>query len=333
MPFLTETGTIGIVDIAHGTAWDTGIPADPGVYDLGVGDLHDVYAAAQMPNDAGTVSLDGQPVQHHGTAVVDGRPVYPTAPDGWRQISLPVWRGYDDDRGCYVDVPVWEYAPDTWIRPRLVASGLMTCYGKPGDAENGEYLTVAHHPWLWPHGVPQWVKGQSTTVLDLLAHASGQPRPGSYVSFSLSYTKLPRGSDAEEMERLAPFLDAARAEVATSLRRWNSHLPDSTVDDIAEALNNNTPATHSMVDALEEAHRRIPYGERNSVHGSDTLATLNAVKALAVADQAAREEKPGYPWVAAHAIANERLGITPGWWPNPHMWPVPDSTTPSMSAT
>jgi hypothetical protein len=114
VPHLTDTGTIGVVDIARGTAWDTGVDADPCVSDLGLLPEDEAYAAANMPPGAqGTVRVDGEPAQVAGTAVRGGRVVQPSKPRGWRQVVLPTWRGYDPDARWYTEVPSSVYRPDT----------------------------------------------------------------------------------------------------------------------------------------------------------------------------------------------------------------------------
>jgi hypothetical protein len=132
IPFLTDNCTIGVVDIADGTAWETGVAIDERVEAFGLGHPGDVYAAT-TPGTQGTVTFDGEPVQKDGAAVVRRggvlQPVQPAAPAGWRQIPLPTWRGYDPDADRYVEVPTHEYRPTSWIRPTLVACHLMTCYG------------------------------------------------------------------------------------------------------------------------------------------------------------------------------------------------------------
>lgn len=157
VPCLTDKGTLGVLDIAKGTAWDTGVEAPEEVADLGLEE--GVYAAANGAE--GTVYIDGKPVQHAGTAVVDGKVVPPKMPAGWRQIALPTWRGYEGT-SPYRPIPTTEFNSEQWVKPLLAASGLMTCYGEPGDPKAGEALTRTFG-WhkgernAWPNGVPDWI--------------------------------------------------------------------------------------------------------------------------------------------------------------------------------
>lgn len=216
LPCLTPEGTLGVVDISRGTAWDTGVEADPGVEDLGLADH--VYAAANMPDGGGPAAFDGEVVQAQGTAVVDGRIVPPSMPDGWKQILLPTWHGYRGDGRS--KVPVELYKPETWIRPKLAAAGLMTCYGRPGKPEDGRYLTSAlWHESAWPHGVPEWVEGSSVTVLDTVAGALGMTIIATRHVESLPKLRWPRGTDEEELERLRPFVEVWREKTAAGLRK------------------------------------------------------------------------------------------------------------------
>lgn len=214
LPCLTPGGTLGVLDIAAGTAWETGVAAAEDAETLGTSNA--VYAAASMaPGADGTVRIDRVPVQHDGTAVVDGEVVPPSMPEGWRQILLPTWRGYEGDG--HARVPVALYRPENWIEPRRVAAGLMTCYGKPGDPERGRWLDrCVGWEGSWPHGVPPWIDGQSVTVLDRIADARYRYRPEN--SPWLVRTQLVRGSDQEECWRLLPLIAAARHRAVRDLR-------------------------------------------------------------------------------------------------------------------
>jgi hypothetical protein len=192
LPCLTDVGTIGILDIARGTAWDTGVVADTGVADLGVDDA--VYAGAN--GIAGDVRIDGDLVQRDGAT--PGSPL--RMPAGWRQIALPTWRAGDV-------VPA-DYRPDQWIRPRLVTAGLMTCYGSLGAVEDGDYLMQAHG-WdaRWPWGVPEWIDGVSVSVVDWIAKA-GRGRA----------TCRPRGTEAEESAAVAAAYPSLLAAITKAMR-------------------------------------------------------------------------------------------------------------------
>lgn len=196
LPCLTDTGTIGILNIADGIAWDTGEVAHPGCVDLGL--EADVYAAAQTPQ--GDVRFDGELVQRAGAAVVDGQVIPPRMPAGWRQIALPTWRGYGGRSPRY-DVPETEFPPERWIRPRLVAQGLMTCYGHPGKVADAPPLAKTH-TWdrIWPQGIPPWIEGTSVTLVD--AMVGGLDCVG-------GQTWLPRASQEEETRRVERAVVAA----------------------------------------------------------------------------------------------------------------------------
>jgi len=125
VPCRTATGTIGVLDIAHGTAWDTTIACPVEAKDLGLVD--EVHADAT--GCGGTVVFDGEVVQKDGTAVIDGKMIFPSMPPNWQQIAIPTWRGYKGDG--HHTVPSELYTQDV-PTPRLAAYGLMTIYGKPG---------------------------------------------------------------------------------------------------------------------------------------------------------------------------------------------------------
>lgn len=126
IPCLTDDGNLGVLNIASGTAWDSTVPAPEGTEDLGL--VEEVYAAAN--GNAGTVRFDGEVVQTEGTAVEDGEILRPQMPPGWKQIALPTWRGYKGDGRDLVPEEVYKENP---LRPKLVAYGLQTCYGRRGD--------------------------------------------------------------------------------------------------------------------------------------------------------------------------------------------------------
>lgn len=206
LPFRTDMGTIGIVDTTLGTAWDTTIPAGPEVSALGLPPLDGVHAVT-------------------GTRSRGGTSAAPTAPPGWRQIAPREWWGW----GEWGEVPVAEYQPETWVEPRLVRTGLMTCYGRPGadlvspwlDDGSEEWKATLEPPriqsagaweYMWPHGVPGWLRDcRSVTVLDVIAwrHAGRGPKPLGWA----------RGTDAEEAERLRPLLTVWRETTAVGLHR------------------------------------------------------------------------------------------------------------------
>jgi hypothetical protein len=289
LPYLTDVGAVGIVDIAQGMAWDTGVTAVAEVADLGLHDPGKAYAAAAMAPGAAaaTVRFDGVPVQHAGTAVVDGQVIPPSAPAGWRQILL----GFQGYGGSLNDltVPTAMFAPATWIRPRLVAAGLMTCYGTPGEAvpEPGEdedgrpNLAPDGQPWLylayggesaWPHGLPAWVHGRSVTVLDRLVdehHSYGE------YAWHPRRTRLARGEEQVERDRIRIVVTLARAEIAAG--RW----PE-----------------------VKARDRDRPRWQHD-----------NAVRALDRAEEALASRDPGAAWDAADALARGRVieAVHPLW--------------------
>lgn len=229
VPCLTPDGTVGILDLARGTAWDTGIVAP----ELEPEDLHGaVYAAANMPSGGGPVRIDGELVQADGTHVEDGRPVPPTMPADWRQVLLPTWKGYEGDGSCRV--PTALFRPEHWVRPRLAAAGLLTCYGKPGSPVDGEWLARTHgHGHVWPWGVPPWIEGESVTVLgglqDLLWRC-GANLDVVREEHEAGLYRAPRGTDAEESERVRQAIarrvplaaQGLREDARTVEREWSA---------------------------------------------------------------------------------------------------------------
>lgn len=202
IPCLTDTGTIGILNIANGTAWSTDIIAVDGVHDLGL--VGEVYAAAN--GIAGDCYIDNKLVQRDGTAVEDGKTVVPSMPAGWRQIGLPTWRGYDPSIERYNNVPEELFRPEHWIKPTLVATSLMTCYNRPGNNDGAWFGECYGWEGSYPWGVPPWINGQSVTMLDTMADIVG--------GYVLERTRAPRGTDDEELQFLEVMYDLMLKEFA-----------------------------------------------------------------------------------------------------------------------
>jgi hypothetical protein len=188
VPHVTDRGTIGVVDVATGTAWDSGIEATPDVHALGLSDAH--TPEGNHPSLAGDVIIDGELVQRMGETPGAGI----TAPAGWRRIDLPTWRGYYGDGSHYVPVPAELYEPEeTWLRPTLRAVGLMTCYGTLGLPRRTLRDAAGHgasRPWThpeferldprwWPtDGETRWAIHRAAcdrldTIIDALIAAAG----------------------------------------------------------------------------------------------------------------------------------------------------------------
>lgn len=215
---LTDTGTIGILDIARGAAWDSGQPAPAGVADLGLSD--EVYGAANIPSGGGPIRFDGEVVQVAGVAVQDGAVTVLSQPAGWRQILLPTWRGYAEPGQLHTrghqHPPVDAYARDRWIRPTLTADQLMTCYGKLGDPVDDDDLDGAKYLW-WrtgDHGVPPWVQATSISVLDRIY------RRVATVGGPLHLERLDDVGEAQRVTRLLDCLAATyNSEWRDKIRR------------------------------------------------------------------------------------------------------------------
>ena len=284
IPCLTTTGTIGILDIAAGTAWDTGVMAHKGVHDLGL--VGEVYAAAN--GIAGDCYIDNKLVQRDGTSVVDGQVVPPKMPPGWQQIGLPTWRGYDPNANRYTNVPEGLFRPELWIRPTLVASGLMTCYGTPGT-NNGEWLKECHG-WesAYPWGIPSWINGESVTLWDTFIDTLQSL--GVFEPFHRS--RLSRESDDEELRFLWAMYDVMLREFAPKfaarLTEWKNRKPKygssiivrKGLKEAAEAMAEGRLPSAAADQAL------ITIGNENSHVG---LPPLNRLRA---AFQALTEELP-----------------------------------------
>jgi hypothetical protein len=162
-------------------------------------------------------------------------------PVGWKQIALPTWRGYDPEADHYTSVPEAMFRPEHWIRPTLVSTGLMTCYGYAGNPEDGQFLTRAYG-WegSFPWGVPEWIDGKSVTLLDTIADE---------VMFSgLQRTRVARGTDEEELqfleamyrviiEELAPRYQQKCKEFKTrKIKHYNATTVRKGLAECAEAL-------------------------------------------------------------------------------------------------
>lgn len=248
LPCVTSTGTIGVVDVARGIAWDSGVQAPATVADLGL--EAEVYAAAN--GVGGDVRIDGELVQRDGAT--PGKP--PKMPDGWQQIALPTWRGYTPGAG-YDEVPVSEYKPGEQIRPALSAWGLTTCYGTPGaepaNAPDGApALCETHgHGYLYPWGVPAWVIGVSVSVVDTLIETvsimeAGRP----------SRSRLARSSEEAERQMADRMLAIARVETARRLRAW----ADSGQHDSYAAANRAAADRAEEVEAFRDAAAEFDSG-------------------------------------------------------------------------
>lgn len=210
IPCLTDKNTIGILNIAEGCAWDTGIVADDGVHDLGTEE--EVCGSAN--GIAGNCYIDNTLVQSDGVAVKDGQKVTLNMPIGWKQIALPTWRGYKPDINRYTDVPEELFKPEHWIRPTLVACHLMTCYGRPGTRD-GTWLseTTGIHAANFPWGVPPWIKGTSTSIFNVLVKTAQDL--GCF--YELEITNAPRDSDEEELKFLWAMYQEMQKELSSRL--------------------------------------------------------------------------------------------------------------------
>lgn len=156
VPHTTERNTIGVVDVAAGTAWDSMIAVTDDVRALGLDEEH--TPDGNHPSLGGDVRFDGELVQRRGET--PGKPI--TAPPGWQRIGLPTWRGYGNGEdpeiatGRYHEVPARLYQPRQQIRPYLRAVGLMTCYGRLG-LPRGMLEDAAGHGSA---ARPKWVHAQ-----------------------------------------------------------------------------------------------------------------------------------------------------------------------------
>ena len=160
LPCRTDKGTIGIVDIAKGIAWDLAVPCPAEAEDLGLSE--EVYAGY---SPEGTVVMDGKVVQVDGIHVEGNQLIRPTMPPGWLQIALPSWRGYKGPgHGPSCVVPEKIYTSDV-TPPKLRAYGLRTCYGYAGapcrylDSGRKDLSDAIPFPWLSreiEHTDPRW---------------------------------------------------------------------------------------------------------------------------------------------------------------------------------
>lgn len=318
VPHVTGDDTIGLVDVARGVAWASAVPAGPDV--AAFGPLDGIYAAAGMPPGAdGTVHIDGEPVQHAGSAAVGGEVVPPTAPDGWAQIAVPTWRGWDDSQGRMVPVPSREFPPDSWTRPEPVATGLMTCYGRPGD-DSGDWVQALGP---FPHGAPDWVVGgRSVTVLHEISRATRESmqrmeRP----ELALAWLGWERGDDATETGRLRPVIAAWRANLPAMLRRAAARAENEPPTRGGNARDTETgeriaTALRSAADGLADADpdrlrtmaRACRHGDGNWQAVTGVWSCVSALEALAHATDILDEGAPGAPFDAARRLARGYAG-------------------------
>jgi hypothetical protein len=153
VPHVTDRDTIGVVNVADGTAWDSMVPADGDVLALGLDDQH--TPDGNHPSLGLPVYIDGELVQEHGQA--PDAPI--TGPKDWKRIGLPTFRGFNGGNGSAL-VPPSEFTAEQQIRPRLRAVGLMTCYGELGLPRTMLDDAAGHGgpglpPWIHPtHQIP-----------------------------------------------------------------------------------------------------------------------------------------------------------------------------------
>lgn len=177
---LTPQGTIGIIDSAVGVAWDTGVAAHPDT--------------PLDPGLTGTSSVSPEQAAQVAASVAA------RSPEGWHRLDMTPRYG--------TRPAVKDYAPDTWIRPTLAATGLPA--SRTNSADTGEYLRGNMFPRDYPHGVPDWIQGRSVTVLDTMhaARYEGYGHDQANQAWpALPATGAPRGSDEVERQLLAPFVE------------------------------------------------------------------------------------------------------------------------------
>jgi hypothetical protein len=264
VPCLTATGTLGIVDIEEGIAWDTGVVADAGVADLGLAPL--VHQISKTRGGSGAAAA--------------------TMPAGWQQIQLPPWRGFVPGPR-YKEAPSELYRPEHWIRPRLVQTGLQTCYGRVGSG-TGEFLDDScgwdsRFPW----GVPEWVQGTSVTVLDVIAD-------GPYEDVVGPRTRRPRGTDAEELRvargALERAVEVTRRELHATAHLLEAFFYEREIREAADALPKlPTDRVRAMLTAVG-----------NSRNWAGVLAR-NCLDQLAIAGDALDRQ---CPWEVMQALSH-----------------------------
>jgi hypothetical protein len=286
LPCLTDAGTIGVLDIAAGTAWDTDVEACLEVTSLGLVD--DAYGASYAPAGSvyfGTPGGTMECIQANGVA--PGTTL--GMPAGWKQIALT--RSYQG-KGA---VPDELYRPETWIRPRLVATGLTTCYGTHGETSAGEYLDSAHG-WesYWPWGVPPWVKGESLSVLSVFDDRLRDL----HVDLPPHTPRLRRGTDEQEMATVAWVLEGLRFFLADQLRRaaaYASRPPSQQLHVVADDLDSGSTASLAsavpLLRALRDADTRTSFHRRHR--------EISACEAL---PRAFERLQAGCPTAAAEAV-------------------------------
>jgi hypothetical protein len=267
LPQMTSSSTLGLLDIAKGMAWDTGIEI---VEDHDLDVLSTAVPSANLPAGGVPVRFDGEVVEIHGHAA--GRP--PSAPDGWRQISLPTWEGYEGDGTA--KVPDDLYRPETWVRPTLVAGGLWTCYDRAGTCTEAVLMDSGAHAHRWPWGLPPWVSGQSVTVIDAMIDAAGSVVPMTWAE---------RQSDEAELAGLRAILLAVRdwaIDLVESGAR-NAKLSEEDRAELAECAEDFDAGDRR----LGELARRI-----GNAQGWSQVPWDRAVTALRRAEDAIQAELP-----------------------------------------
>lgn len=302
VPCMTESGTFGVLDTARGTAWSTPIALTVEACEA-LGLIGDIELSVHGAAAGATVEVSGdgrRMVVGAGRKTMEGSDYHkpaPSMPPGWRQIVLPTWRSAYPGEERYRDTEPVDFRPETWALPTLVASGLMTCYGRPGDPAAGERLLVCHG-WegSWPWGVPSWIDGTSVSVIDALIDSIR----------GLRRTRRPRGSDQDECELVRRLLDVAIAKLRASLTGLIRQVEKIGDDKLAPKDRKSALVALKGViqdpsdEALAHARRvLVPVG--NATNGQVCWPFTDQMRAVVLCRSALDR---GDPWSAARSLAS-----------------------------
>lgn len=149
----TPTGTLGLINIAHGVAVETDVCLEA-----------ELIEALTIPDQGEGVKASGAAAW---TAPDAGEGHRASAPSGWTQLLVDVRKGAGESEQCELDS----------VSARVVMWGLQTCYGRPGAPgytllDGPMYESKSRQPiqeWPMEWEVRKTIRCIGTTWMDQVA--------------------------------------------------------------------------------------------------------------------------------------------------------------------